>query len=101
MFLLFRSFIYINILDFFSFLKRADDSLEFASLGLESKDAHLVTGLIKAFLRSMPDPLITFAMYSKFIALIGACVRCAEERGKGREGKRKRRKGKRKEKNDM
>lgn len=40
---------------------------EIPNFGLYSADPHVVAGLIKLFLREMPEPCITFALYDKFL----------------------------------
>lgn len=40
-------------------------------LDQKTKDPHAISGLLKLFLRMMPDPLLTFALYDRFISAIG------------------------------
>ena len=37
----------------------------------EIEDPHLITGIIKLFLRSLPEPLLTFQLYQEFIEVAG------------------------------
>eukprot|EP00013_Stygamoeba_regulata_P023485 CAMPEP_0177663090 /NCGR_PEP_ID=MMETSP0447-20121125/19725_1 /TAXON_ID=0 /ORGANISM="Stygamoeba regulata, Strain BSH-02190019" /LENGTH=492 /DNA_ID=CAMNT_0019168873 /DNA_START=73 /DNA_END=1551 /DNA_ORIENTATION=+ len=48
-------------------LKRAYNGGEEVDLN-EVRDPHVVAGLLKAFVREMPEPLFTFALYDKFLA---------------------------------
>jgi Rho GTPase-activating protein 1 len=48
-------------------LKRAYNSGEEVDLN-EVRDPHVVAGLLKAFVREMPEPLFTFSLYDKFMA---------------------------------
>lgn len=37
----------------------------------EIEDPHLITGIIKLFLRSLPEPLLTFQLYQEFVEVAG------------------------------
>jgi hypothetical protein len=36
---------------------------------LAGRDCHVVTGVVKLFLRELPDPLCTFALYNNFLTI--------------------------------
>lgn len=38
---------------------------------LENYPIHTVTGLLKRWLRDLPDPLMTFSRYSDFLRAVG------------------------------
>lgn len=35
---------------------------------IEYQDVHVIAGVLKSYLRDLPDPLLTFNLYDKFIA---------------------------------
>ena len=41
------------------------------SVCLEAYSIHIVTGLIKQWLRELPDPIMTFNHYSDFLRAVG------------------------------
>ncbi|KAK6013916.1 RhoGAP domain protein [Ostertagia ostertagi] len=45
----------------------SDELLDFDSVSLEDVQVHVLTTLVKAFLREMPEPLITFDLYENFL----------------------------------
>lgn len=47
-------------------LKRAYNSKN-KPVGLEEYDVHVITGLLKLFLRELPNPLCTFELYQEFL----------------------------------
>lgn len=38
---------------------------------LDNYPIHTITGLVKRWLRELPDPLMTFALYSDFLHAVG------------------------------
>ena len=55
---------------------RATDILEMKisfeqgkGLGVDEPDAHAVAGLLSQFFRELPEPLLTFELYQKWIAI--------------------------------
>jgi hypothetical protein len=53
----------------------AEMNLFRAEEGLSApKDAHLVTGLLKSYLSSLPVPVLTFQLYNEFIKLNGEII---------------------------
>lgn len=46
-------------------------SIEFEKYEINPPTAHLFTGLLKYWLRSMPEPLFTFQLYQQFIDTLG------------------------------
>lgn len=38
---------------------------------LEDEPIHTVTGLVKQWLRELPDPLMTFTLYNDFLLAVG------------------------------
>jgi len=51
---------------------RADEPVNLSDPQWE--DIHLVTGALKMFLRELPEPIVPFNFFDKFIA---ACSECA------------------------
>jgi len=43
------------------------DALEFASV----KSVHVIAGIVKLFLRELPEPLLTFHFYEQYVEGIG------------------------------
>ena len=40
---------------------------------VEYKDPHLVANLLKVYLRELPDPLLTFSLYPRFVEAASTC----------------------------
>eukprot|EP01114_Cavostelium_apophysatum_P013727 TRINITY_DN3389_c0_g1_i4.p1 TRINITY_DN3389_c0_g1~~TRINITY_DN3389_c0_g1_i4.p1 ORF type:complete len:1054 (-),score=303.82 TRINITY_DN3389_c0_g1_i4:634-3795(-) len=45
------------------------EPIDLNATGLQIKDVHMITGLLKAYLRAMPEPLLTFDLYPEFAAI--------------------------------
>lgn len=43
-------------------------------ISLENYPIHTITGLVKRWLRELPDPLMTFSLYSDFLHAVGKFV---------------------------
>src|SRR5947209_890841 len=41
---------------------------------MEGRDPHVVTGLLKQYVRELPEPLMTYALYEPLTAAIGNCL---------------------------
>ncbi len=48
-----------------------DSGEEFDVNTVEVKDSSLVAGLLKTFLRCLPEPLFTFKLFKQFVAVTG------------------------------
>lgn len=48
---------------------------DFDAVCLDDVQVHVLTTLVKAFLREMPEPLITFDLYENFLNVSGMHVK--------------------------